>query len=127
VVKRRVDKINTTRSGNDTPRPARSGNDRKRKAGEIPAEDSEDEGGARGEKTSIRGGNGQGRGGKRQTGVRPGRGDKRDRGSKNGDSKPSRDAEKPSVDAPSEKKGLEKLGNHLGSLIGRKRKARKGN
>jgi nucleolar protein 4 len=117
VVKRRVEKVTTDREG------VRVEKGKKRKA--IEAEDSEDEGA--GEKASAkkpRGGNGKGdrKGGKRdRDGAERGAGGKRPRRDQDGEGTQS--AIKPSE---REKKGLEKLGGQLGSLIGRKRKMRKG-
>ncbi|OCF34024.1 nucleolar protein 4 [Kwoniella heveanensis BCC8398] len=151
VVRRRVDKITThrenarpdSRSGDSHNSRGRDGDrDRKRKADVIEAEDSEDEDPASGDKrsrSSGRGGAARGRGGP------SGRGDSSSRGRGDGGRQPSRQGgqthprtgdrsqdRRQSADAGAalggqgEKRGIEKMGNHLGSLIGRKRKMRKG-
>jgi nucleolar protein 4 len=120
----------------------------KRKA--IAAEDSDDEGSAptqRGKKPRV-GDRDRGRGPQRgersergERGERGGRGrpgsDRSGRGGNRGmgrrdsgkSDRPSRGPEgkTPAVQAVQEKRGLEKLGAQLGSLIGRKRKMRRGN
>ncbi|ORX36146.1 hypothetical protein BD324DRAFT_630367 [Kockovaella imperatae] len=102
VVKRRVDKIAAVRSGDFVPKSMRE--DKKRKA-----EESGDEAEPRQTKSV-----------------------KRSKGDKGKDRKGSRKAsrpvenDEPAAPVEGEKRGLEKLGKQLGSLIGRKRKMRKG-
>lgn len=117
----------------DTGRPTsamrQSGSGSKRKA-EIPAEDSDDESGNKPEK-KARGGHWvgagtKGRGGK--SGAGDHKDDKREKRDRPGKTAPKAGKMETAPKAPleGEKRGLEKLGSYLGSLIGRKRKARKG-
>lgn len=117
MVKRRVDKITSSRNGQPTQSGSqpKAGSGLKRKA----AEDSDDE-----NESSKRNVRDQNSDRKSQS-----NGHKKDK--KRGKSGKSDDAiaKSPSDVAPPsenrEKRGLEKLGDHLGSLIGRKRKQRK--
>ncbi|WVQ83912.1 hypothetical protein IAT38_006056 [Cryptococcus sp. DSM 104549] len=149
VVKRRVEKTVTARDSarREGPRDGAP----KRKADAIAAEDTDDEdassrpaGGKFDKKRKFdgkgkpeRGGPGGDRGGRGgkfeggrggREGGRGDRGDKGDRGKgKFGDkSVGEKKAEAKAAQAVGEKRGIEKLGGHLGSLIGRKRNKRKG-
>ena len=71
------------------------------------------------------------KGGKREGGKREGGkpgGGKKEGASREGGKEEIRKVpeNRPTTEATEEKRGLEKLGSHLGSLIGRKRKMRKG-
>lgn len=113
VVKRRVDKVSNPREGG---RPEIG----KRKA--IEAEDSEEEGEPTKKKTKF-----DGKKGDKKKGGKGGKRDRKD--DKNGEEKSDKSDKPTKAEASSgepEKRGLEKLGAHLGGLIGRKRKARKG-
>ncbi|WWD21915.1 hypothetical protein CI109_106403 [Kwoniella shandongensis] len=139
VVKRRVEKIVTHRDG---PAP-RSGDHSKRKSDQIEAEDTDDEGGAAPDSKKRKWDNkGKDRkdfkpdGAKRPSSSN-GNGDKGDKGKSDRPrlapqskvyktEKKANPTPAPVVAAEPEKRGIEKMGNHLGSMIGRKRKMRKG-
>ncbi|KAK4684518.1 nucleolar protein 4, partial [Tremellales sp. Uapishka_1] len=124
VVKRRVEKVVTPRTFE--PREARGASGTKRKAGQIEAVDSDAEDGekpakkakskSKGKKERLKEKERDAREGKvKEKKVDPvGKADKADK----------ENVEKPQ--GKPEKRGLEKMGDKLGSLIGRKRKARKG-
>nr|XP_019047635.1 nucleolar protein 4 [Kwoniella bestiolae CBS 10118]OCF26565.1 nucleolar protein 4 [Kwoniella bestiolae CBS 10118] len=134
VVRRRVEKITTHR---DTPREPKERNGKrefgvgeKRKSGVIAAEDSDDEGGAGSSNKKAKFEKGKrdfkGRGDKGdRMDSKGGRGDRRDSKGGRADKKDDVKEQRAGGDG-SEKKGIEKLGGHLGSLIGRKRKQRRG-
>jgi nucleolar protein 4 len=128
VVKRRVEKITAAREDAVDGKPV----DRKRKA----AEDSDDEPdvqdggkGAKGRYGSKKPRRYQKRDGKPSRGGKDGKDgqDRRDgKGGRGRDGKgPAGGDDKAESKVP-EKKGLEKMGAQLGSMIGRKRKSRKG-
>ena len=121
VVKRRVEKIVSTREGQGQGYNGPDSHGVKRKA--IAAEDSEDD------EPDAKKSKGKGRGKAKGKGDKASRGGNRDKGGK-GDKAKSEKSDKPKDAKPEkrglEKRGLEKLGSQLGSMIGRKRKARKG-
>ncbi|WWC87334.1 uncharacterized protein L201_002223 [Kwoniella dendrophila CBS 6074] len=151
VVRRRVEKITTNREQSRDGGGSRGGREsgdrdknrngkrefgvgEKRKSGVIAAEDSDDEGGntSTNKKPKFDRRDGKGRGDKSSRGgdkrERSDRGDRKERNDRGDRSDRKERGEKSSTekvvsDGP---KGIEKLGGHLGSLIGRKRKQRKG-
>ncbi|KAK8846604.1 hypothetical protein IAR55_005690 [Kwoniella newhampshirensis] len=125
VVKRRVEKIVSHRDGGSTPRQG----DKRKASDRIEAEDTDDEGAApepKKRKWDEKKGKGKAVGGS-------GGGDKRsgDRPRLAPQSKVYKTDKKANptpapVPEVKEKRGIEKMGNQLGSMIGRKRKMRKG-
>jgi nucleolar protein 4 len=134
VVRRRVDKISSTREGGA----AGAGAGGKRKAGTIAAEDSDDESGPSGKRARFdrngKGGKGDFKKGDRRDSRDDRKGGRDDRKGGRDDRKGGKFGRRESMDArvpkpapaPEEQKGIEKLGGQLGSLIGRKRKMRRG-
>ncbi|WWD08119.1 hypothetical protein V865_006230 [Kwoniella europaea PYCC6329] len=126
VVRRRVEKITSHR---DEPREPRNkdrngkrefGVGEKRKSGVIAAEDSDDEGGNASTPKNKKA---------KFDKKRDGKGAKKEFKAGKSERGPRVEQKEPKqggAEDVNEKKGIEKLGNHLGSLIGRKRKQRRG-
>ena len=123
VVKRRVEKITAT-AGERGGAQRESAGATKRK-GVIAAEDSdeEDDRATKKWKHTDDTWKTKGEGGRSEKGDR---GKKRGKGEKAGEPGKEDKASEEDTGGPAEKRGLEKMGSHLGSLIGRKRKMRKG-
>ncbi|WWC67499.1 uncharacterized protein I206_101407 [Kwoniella pini CBS 10737] len=126
VVRRRVEKITSHREDSREEGKERNRNGKrefgvgeKRKSGVIAAQDSDDDD----DKGSSNNKNKKPKFDKKRRGERGGK-DKRAKKEDARSNPPSIPIVQPS--AESEKKGIEKLGGHLGSLIGRKRKQRSG-
>nr|XP_018265951.1 nucleolar protein 4 [Kwoniella dejecticola CBS 10117]OBR88109.1 nucleolar protein 4 [Kwoniella dejecticola CBS 10117] len=134
VVRRRVEKIVSHREDAREERggaASRNGKrefgvGEKRKSGVIAAEDSDDEGQS-GTPNAKKAKFDKGKDKKNaRRGERGGRDKRAKREDARSDSQTTSRAQAGKEGAPEEKKGIEKLGNHLGSLIGRKRKQRSG-